>query len=130
MDQRIKGSIGVSLGWVIAFLFLLPLTVHAFTITGSIVNGRNPDNTFVTYVYADIGEDFTGALPGGIASVIVTGPGGLPVWTQDATHNDLPFSGKLYSERKYQSNFPGFPAMLQSLRARGNQRPMAKGQRP
>ena len=108
MEHRGKFITRIVSGLIFLVLLNLPATVQAFTITGSIVNGRNPDDNFVTYVYVDIGTDFTGNLPGDIASVTVTGPGGSPTWTQDAAHNDLPFSG---DRRMLQNNFPGSPAI-------------------
>ncbi|MBU1744486.1 MAG: dockerin type I repeat-containing protein [Proteobacteria bacterium] len=55
-------------------------------------NVQESQDIFRTYIDVEIGTDFTGMLPDNIASIAVTGPGGL-------VPGDLSFSGRIFSKQ-------------------------------
>jgi hypothetical protein len=76
-----------------------------FTVEGSVMNAREHDGSFQTYISVVIGGDFEGNVPGDISSIEVTDPGGSVIASYPA--GNLPFD--TYWE-SFEAVLPGSPA--------------------
>jgi len=69
--------------------FFFTVSADAFSISGSVMHVRTPDDLHQTYLLVVIGPDFTGILPDDIDTVTVEGPSGpLPLTKNDFDYEE------------------------------------------